>query len=68
MNKSNVVATIPIIDGMTIYMPDAKSFYEVKEKLDEAGFEMQCSDDIYSVYIISAPYGWEYKETIYRIK
>lgn len=65
-NNENIVQAIPITEGMTIYMPNAQSFFEVEEKLNEGRFEIITNIDNYSVYIVSTPY--EYKETIYRIK
>lgn len=66
--KDNVVVAIAINEGMTIYMSNINSFFEAKEKLDEAGFEITTNIDNYSIYIVSAPYEYKYNETIYRIK
>lgn len=66
LEKDNIVRAIPITEGMTICFNNATSYYEEKNKLKEAGFKMECSDDFYSVYILSCPY--KYNETIYRLK
>ena len=66
MNRNNIVKAVPITEGMTVYFNNATSYYEEKNKLKEAGFEMECRDDVYSVYILSCPY--EYNNTVYRIK
>lgn len=56
MNKNNIVKAVPITEGMTIYFNDATSYYNEKNKLIEAGWEMISDDGEYSIYITSAPY------------
>lgn len=67
LEKDSIVRTVPITEGMTICFNNVTSYYEEKNKLKEAGFEMECCDDVYSIYILSCPYKYS-NETIYRIK
>lgn len=69
MNKNNIVKVVPITEGMTIYFNSASSYYNEKNKLIEAGFEMISNDGEYSIYITSAPYECNnINNETYRIK
>ena len=66
LERDNVVQAIPIIEGMRIYFRDAKSYYEAKKTLYDAGYKIKPEDMDYMIYVLSVPY--EYNETVYRIK
>lgn len=69
LNENNIVKAVPIAEGMTIYFNSATSYFDEKNRLAEAGFEMISNDEEYGIYIISTPYECSNANgLIYRIK